>query len=198
MSQKLLIATHNQGKLREYQALLADLPLLVTSLREEGVMLDVDETGVTFTENAILKATAYAQLTGLMTWADDSGLEVDPLAGRPGVYSARYGGPGLTDQQRYAQVLQELQDKPAPWTARFRCVVALALPTGNVQTVEDQIEGIITTTPRGEHGFGYDPIFFLPAQQRTMAELSPAEKNALSHRGKAAQKARQLLAQWVT
>ena len=119
MMQKLVIATHNQGKLREYQALLADLPLRVTSLALEGVTVDVEETGVTFEENALLKATAYAQLTGRMTWADDSGLEVDALAGQPGVYSARYGGVGLTDQERYTKVLTEIGDLPQPWTARF-------------------------------------------------------------------------------
>lgn len=194
MSQKLLIATHNQGKLREYQTLLADLPLTVTSLELEGVTTDVEETGATFAANAILKATAYAQMTGLMTWADDSGIEVDPLDGRPGVYSARYGGVGLTDQQRYVQILTELHAKPKPWTARFRCVVALALPDGVVQTVEDRVEGLITDAPRGDQGFGYDPIFFLPDFQCTMAELAPAQKNAISHRGKASLHARHLLA----
>lgn len=191
--QKLLIATHNQGKLREYAALLADLPLTVTALTQEGVTTDVAETGQTFAENAVLKATAYAQMTGLLTWADDSGLEIDPLAGRPGVYSARYGGPGLTDQQRYQQVLRELQGVPKPWTARFRCVVALAFPDGRVETVGGAVEGVIAETPRGDHGFGYDPVFFLPAFGCTMAELAPAQKNAISHRGKAARQARQLL-----
>jgi len=193
MTQKLLVATHNQGKLREYQALLADLPLIVTSLALEGVTQDVEETGATFAENAILKATAYAQLTGLMTWADDSGLEVDPLAGRPGVYSARYGGAGLTDQQRYQQVLAELAPLPKPWTARFRCVVAIVSHTGKLMTAEDRVEGEITDEPRGVHGFGYDPIFFLPDHQCTMAELAPAQKNLISHRAKAAAQARQIL-----
>lgn len=197
MTQKLLIATHNQGKLREYQALLADLPLIVTSLQLENVTHDVDETGTTFAENAILKATAYAQLTGLLTWADDSGLEVDPLAGRPGVYSARYGGPGLTDQQRYQTVLAELQPLPKPWTARFRCVVALATPAGQLLTVEDHVEGVIIAEPRGAHGFGYDPIFFLPDLQCTMAELAPAQKNQISHRGKASAQARQILQKFL-
>ncbi|MEZ4728929.1 MAG: RdgB/HAM1 family non-canonical purine NTP pyrophosphatase [Caldilineaceae bacterium] len=193
MTQKLLIATHNQGKLREYQALLADLPLTVTSLALEGVTQDVEETGTTFAENAILKATTYAQLTGLLTWADDSGLEVDPLDGRPGVYSARYGGAGRSDQQRYEQVLAELAPLPKPWTARFRCVVALVSPTGQLMTAEDRVEGEITDKPRGAHGFGYDPIFFLPDHQSTMAELAPAQKNLISHRAKAAAHARQLL-----
>lgn len=196
--QKLLIATHNQGKLREYVALLADLPLTVTSLQQEGVTTDVDETGQTFIENAVLKATAYAQMTGLLTWADDSGLEIDPLDGRPGVYSARYGGAGLTDQQRYQQVLSELQPLPKPWPARFRCVVALAFPDGRVETVDDHVEGLITENARGDHGFGYDPVFFLPAFGCTMAELTPTQKNAISHRGKAARQARQRLFQLLT
>ena len=195
MMQKLVIATHNQGKLREYQALLADLPLRVTSLALEGVTVDVEETGVTFEENALLKATAYAQLTGCMTWADDSGLEVDALAGQPGVYSARYGGVGLTDQQRYDKVLSQVADLPRPWTARFRCVVALARPDGGCITVADSVEGVITDQPRGDQGFGYDPIFFLPDLQCTMAELSPAQKNQISHRGKAAVQARAQLLQ---
>jgi XTP/dITP diphosphohydrolase len=193
MTQKLLIATHNQGKLREYQTLLADLPLVVTSLQLEKVTYDVEETGTTFAENAILKATEYAQLTGLLTWADDSGLEVDPLAGRPGVYSARYGGPGLTDEQRYQKVLAELLPLPKPWTARFRCVVALVTPAGQLMTVDASVEGLIIEEPRGAYGFGYDPIFFLPEFQCTMAELTPAQKNEISHRGKAAAQARQIL-----
>lgn len=192
----LLVATHNQGKILEYQHLLADLDLTVTSLRAQNIAHDVDETGVTFVENAILKAKEYAQLSGLLTWADDSGLEIDALQGRPGVYSARYGGKGLTDRDRYELVLRELAETSAkPWTARFRCVVALAFPNGAVHTVEDTVEGVISDQPRGEHGFGYDPIFYLPEQNATMAELPKEVKNQLSHRGKAATKARKLLAE---
>jgi XTP/dITP diphosphohydrolase len=191
---KLLIATHNQGKLREYRALLADLPLTVVDLDAVGITHDIDETGDTFAANAILKAEGYARLSGLWTWADDSGLEVDALDGRPGVYSARYGGHGLSDAQRYAVLLRELGPiDPARWTARFRCVVALADPAGAVHTVDDAVEGIITDQPRGDHGFGYDPIFYMPEQNATMAELAPEVKNALSHRGKAAVKAKALL-----
>ena len=127
----LLVATHNQGKIREYQQLLADLHLQVTSLAQQNISHDVDETGTTFAENAILKAKEYAQLSGLLTWADDSGLEIDALQGRPGVYSARYGGKGLSEKDRYELVLRELQETAAPpWSARFRCVVALAMPNG--------------------------------------------------------------------
>src|SRR5262249_40232143 len=162
----LLIATHNQGKLREFRQLLNDLDLEITDLDAAGITHDVEETGVTFAENAILKAREYAELSGLLTWSDDSGLEVDALDGRPGVYSARYGGPGLTERQRYQLVLNELQAYPRQsWTARFRCVVALAMPNGDIHTVDDTIEGIITDQPAGDHGFGYDPIFYVPEYQ---------------------------------
>lgn len=190
----LLIATHNPGKLREYRALLADLPVRVVALDEVGIHTEVAETGDTFTTNAILKAQGYAALSGLWTWADDSGLEVDALGGRPGVHSARYGGPGLSDRARYAALLAELAPfDRATWTARFRCVVALATPDGRVFTVDDTVEGVITDEPRGEHGFGYDPIFYLPDHSATMAELPPAVKNTISHRAKAARRAKELL-----
>lgn len=191
---KLLIATHNPGKIREYQTLLADLPLTVTSLKAEGITEDVEETGATFAENACLKAESYARMTGLWTWADDSGLEVDALDGRPGVYSARYAGPGATDKDRYQKLLQELHQRPdAPRTARFRCVVAIAMPSNETATVEGTVEGLITDQPKGENGFGYDPVFLLPDRSVTMAELPAAIKNEISHRGQAAQKAKQLL-----
>ncbi|MCX6049949.1 MAG: XTP/dITP diphosphatase [Chloroflexi bacterium] len=191
---KLLIATHNPGKIREYQTLLADLPLTVTSLRAEGIEHDVEETGVTFAENAILKAKAYGQLSGLWTWADDSGLEVDALEGRPGVYSARYAGPNTTDQDRYQKLLGELSQLPdQPRTARFRCVIALALSNGEIHTIDDTIEGVISMQPSGEHGFGYDPVFFIPELGKTLAELPAEVKNQISHRGKAAARAKEFL-----
>ena len=194
MMQKLLVATHNRGKILEYRALLSDLPLAVTWLDEEHIATDVAETGSTFTENACLKAETYAQLSGLWTWADDSGLEVDALAGRPGVYSARYGGAGLSDADRYRRLLAELAETPPlQRTARFRCVVAIALPGGPVYTTEAAVEGLIVDAPRGEHGFGYDPVFFIPDHQRTMAELEPALKNRISHRAVAAVAARKLI-----
>jgi XTP/dITP diphosphohydrolase len=192
---KLLIATHNQGKLREYRRLLADLDLTIVSLDHVGITHDVEETGATFAENAILKARGYAALSYLWTWADDSGLEIDALGGRPGVYSARYGGPDLSDPERHAIVLAQLRPfPPSTWTARFRCVVALVTPDGRVTTVEDAVEGIITDHPRGEHGFGYDPIFYMPQFGATMAELDPDFKNRISHRGKASHRAKQRLA----
>jgi XTP/dITP diphosphohydrolase len=195
---KLLIATHNPGKIREYEALLADLPLAVTSLRAAGIDQDVEETGATFAENARLKAETYAAWSGLWTWADDSGLEVDVLEGAPGVYSARYGGPGLSDRQRYEKLLAELHPfPPALWTARFRCVVALALPPSATLLSEETVEGMITAPPRGDHGFGYDPVFLVPPYNATMAELPPAIKNQISHRAKAAAKAREQLSQFM-
>lgn len=191
---KLLVATHNAGKVREYRQLLADLPLEVTYLDEEGVDFDVEETGESFTENAVQKATAYAEATGLWTWADDSGLEVDALDGAPGIRSSRYAGPGASDEDRYRKLLRELDG--VPWearTARFRCVVAITTPEGEVRSAPGRCEGIIGFEPRGSHGFGYDPVFFLPQFDRTMAELSPEVKNRISHRARAAQEAKKLL-----
>ncbi len=186
---KLLVATHNAGKIREYRALLADLPLDVTWLEAEGIAFDVDETGSTFAANALLKAHAYAAASGLWTWADDSGLEVDALGGRPGVYSARYAGPGASDADRYGKVLAELAPYPREaWTARFRCAVALVEPSGAEHLVEAEFPGIITDNPRGANGFGYDPIFYLPELDQTLAELSPEVKNRISHRALAARR----------
>lgn len=194
-TRKLLVATHNPGKVREYVQLLADLPLSVTWLDDVGVVEAVEETGTTYTENALLKAQHYAALTGLLTWADDSGLEVDALGGRPGVYSARYGGPGLSDRQRYEMLLAALAGVPeSQRTARFRCVVALATPDGRTWTTEGAVEGRILTAPRGANGFGYDPIFFMPGYDAVMAELPKAVKNQISHRAIAADHARRLLA----
>lgn len=191
---KLLIATHNPNKLRQFHALLTDLPLEVTSLETEGVTHDVEETGTTFAENAILKARSYAAMTGLWTWADDSGLEVDALEGRPGVYSARYGGPGRSDQERYLLLLDELKAIPRPaWTARYHCVVAIALPDGRVYTADATVEGIITDQPRGSNGFGYDPIFYIPEFDATLAELSSETVYRISHRARATAKAKTLL-----
>jgi len=191
---KLLVATHNAGKVREYRQLLADLPLEVTYLDEEGVDFDVEETGKSFTENAVQKATAYAEATGLWTWADDSGLEVDALDGAPGIRSSRYAGPGASDEDRYRKLLRELDG--VPWearTARFRCVVAITTPEGEVRSAPGRCEGIIGFEPRGSHGFGYDPVFFMPQFDRTMAELSPEVKNRISHRARAARAAKRLL-----
>lgn len=183
---KLLIATNNAGKLREYADLLGDLPVQLTTLRQEGIELEVEESGATFAENALLKARAYCAVSRLPTLADDSGLEVDALGGAPGIYSARYAGNNATDRQRYEKLLAELRGiPPAERTARFRCVIALAMPDGTEEIAEGECEGIIIDTPRGEHGFGYDPVFFMPALGKTMAELPPELKNRVSHRARA-------------
>jgi XTP/dITP diphosphohydrolase len=195
---KLLVATHNVGKVREYRELLGSLPLEVTYLDAEGITMEVEETGSTFVENAVLKATAYAQASGLWTWADDSGLEVDALDGAPGVFSARYGGPGATDELRYLKLLDALAG--VPWerrTARFRCVVALATPEGRIGTTTGTAEGVIAFGPAGANGFGYDPVFYVPALGLTMAQLSPETKNEISHRGQAARAAAALLGDWL-
>ncbi len=189
MTAKLLIATHNAGKLAELRDLLSDAPYTLVSLSDVGIELDVDETGQTLEENAALKATTYAQLAGILTLADDSGLEVDVLEGAPGVHSARYAGPDATDSDRIAKLLHNIGPQPQPWTARFRCVIAIAAPNGEVELHGGACEGVIVSHPRGDNGFGYDPAFYMPEQNRTMAELTDAEKNALSHRAIATRKA---------
>lgn len=191
----LLVATHNVGKAREYMQLLADLPVVITWLDQVGIRESVDETGATFTENALLKARYYAEVSKLLTWADDSGLEVDALGGRPGVLSARYGGKNVTDQERCMALLHELEDVPdEARTARFRCVIAIATPDGQAWTAEGAVEGLILRAPRGDNGFGYDPIFLTSQYQKSMAELPPEIKNQVSHRAMAAREARLLLA----
>ena len=191
---KLLIATRNEGKLREYEELLAGLPLTLTFLSGERILEEVEEAGETFSQNAILKAEGYARISGLLTLADDSGLEVDALGGEPGVHSARYAGPAATDEDRYQLLLERMRD--VPWEergARFRCVIAVAQPAGGVYTAEGVCEGLIAFSPQGEHGFGYDPIFYLPECHRTMAQLPPEVKNRMSHRARAAQRIRPVL-----
>lgn len=194
----LLIATTNQGKLREYAALLSNLPLTLTSLRDLGITDDVEETGSTFEENALLKARYYAARAGQIAWADDSGLEVAALGGEPGVYSARYAGHGASDAERNSFLLKKLEGVPFhARLARFVCVVALALPDGTTATVEGVLPGVIEMAPRGTNGFGYDPLFYLVDEDRTLAELPSERKNAISHRARASQAARDLLAQWI-
>lgn len=194
---KLLVASNNPGKLKEYADLLDRLPVTLTSPVQEGLSLAVDESGATFAENAILKARAYAEASGLLTLADDSGLEVDALDGAPGVRSARYAGEGASDEDRYRLLLRNLAGVPQEKrTARFRCVVAVATPQGKVHTAEGRCEGIIGFEPRGTHGFGYDPAFYLPDRGQTMAELPPTVKNRISHRGRAVQAALPVL-RWL-
>ncbi len=197
---KLLVATNNPGKVRELKELLAELPVEITFPAREGLDLEVHETGGTFEENARLKALAYAQAGGLLTLADDSGLEVDALDGAPGVYSARYAGSGATDADRYRKLLAAMADiPPGQRTARFRCVVALAQPDGAVYTATGVCEGEIGFAPRGTHGFGYDPIFLVQGfGGQTMAELAPEVKNRISHRARAVLALRPVLEQLIS
>ena len=182
---KIVAGTRNAGKVREIRQALADLLFEVGGIPDEG-LADVEETGVTFSENAILKARYYAQHTGEYCLADDSGLEVDALDGAPGVYSARYSGEGATDAANNQKLLLALQDvPPEKRTARFRSVLALAGPDGSLLLADGTCEGVILTEARGEGGFGYDPLFWMPDQQKTLAEMTLQEKNAISHRGNA-------------
>ena len=193
---KILLATNNKAKVREYARLLQGIPYQVVSLEDVNISEQVEETGTSFEENAILKAKRYAELSGLTTIADDSGLEVDALCGEPGVRSARYAGKGASDKERIDFLLNKIVD--VPWEkrhAQFRCVIAIAFPDGKVQICQGQCRGILTFKPLGDKGFGYDPIFYLPDLHKTMAELSMSEKNAISHRGKAAEEARKALQQ---
>jgi XTP/dITP diphosphohydrolase len=178
---KLLIATHNPGKMREIRQILEDLPLVCLSLTEAAIPQDIAETGDTYAANALLKAEFAAQTSGLPALGDDSGLEVDALGGRPGLYSARYAP---TQPERWAKLLAELKD--VPWeqrTARFRCVVALVAPGRETQIVEGICEGFIGFELKGSGGFGYDPLFYIPEFSCTMAELDEEPKNRVSHRG---------------
>lgn len=212
---KLLIATNNQGKIKELHELLDNLGIELVTPSQIGLDLDVIEDGLTYAENASKKALAFAQASNLISLADDSGLEVDALSGAPGLYSARYGssdGNKLSDAGRRAYLIQNLRDKPRPWRARFHATIAIAIP-GNVvlsktkglrhieatsqsegvHLVEGWCEGEIISEERGTGGFGYDPIFLLPELEKTMAELTPDEKNRLSHRARAVMNAKPLL-----
>ena len=197
---KLLIATNNKGKVKELQDLLKDTGIELVTPAQIKLDLDVLENGQTYAENATKKALAFAQASGLISLADDSGLEVDALGGAPGLYSARYGSPDghvvkLSDAERRAYLIQNLQSKPRPWTARFHATVAIATPNNPVQIAEGSCEGEIIPEERGTGGFGYDPIFLLSELGKTMAELSMEEKNRLSHRARAVMKAKPILDQ---
>lgn len=181
----LLIASSNAGKLREMRALLAGLGLTLLDPEQLGINLDIAETGVDYAANASLKALTYAQTSGLFTLADDSGLEVDALAGAPGQHSARLAGPDRSDADRRSLLLKMLHPHPRPWPARFRCWVALANPEGKVDLAEGICPGEIIPQARGSGGFGYDPIFLVQDTDQTMAELSMQDKNRISHRAQA-------------
>ncbi len=192
---QLVIATHNQGKVVEYRDLLKDLPVELLSLGDVGIEAEVDETGATFEENAWLKADTYSRLSGLLTLSDDSGLEVEALGREPGIYTARYGGERCTTFRERVQLLLD-NLAAVPWEkriARFKCVIAIAGPRGRIGSVVGSVAGMIEYQPAGAQGFGFDPVFYLPSFERTMAQLSLAEKNAISHRSDALGRARGLL-----
>nr|WP_028972210.1 XTP/dITP diphosphatase [Sporomusa ovata] len=186
---EIIVATQNAGKVAEFKAALNGLPYKVLSLADLGKFPEAPEQGETFAENASSKAQFYARLTGELCLADDSGLEVDYLNGEPGVYSARYAGENAGDQDNNEKLLEQLVGVPTEKrTARFRCVLVLAEAEKLWYTADGVVEGIILTEPRGTSGFGYDPLLFIPEMNRTFAEMSPEEKNQISHRGRALKK----------
>lgn len=186
---KVLIATTNLGKVEEFRALFASVPIELVTLCDLDVNIEVVEDGTTYQQNAGKKAQAYARESGLITLSDDSGLEVDALDGAPGIYSARFSvKENATDADRRAYLLSKLADKPQPWTARFHATIAIAYPDNTLLFRDGVCEGEIIREERGVNGFGYDPIFYIPTLKKTMAELTMEEKNQLSHRALAAKK----------
>jgi len=191
---KLLLATNNKAKVREYKSLLQGIPYEIVTLAEQGITTVVDEVGGSLEENARLKATALAAESRLLSLADDSGLEVEALGGEPGPLSARYAGEGASDIERISYLLARLKDvSEEKRSARFRCVIAIATPDDIVELCFGECRGFITLAPKGNRGFGYDPVFYLPELGKTMAELPLELKNQVSHRGQAARKACELL-----
>jgi XTP/dITP diphosphohydrolase len=183
---KIIFATGNQGKMREIREILADMDVEVLSMKEAGINLDIVENGSTFEENAAIKARAVCEAAGEIVLADDSGLEIDYLNKEPGIYSARYMGEDTSYHIKNANLIERLEGVPdEARTARFVCAVAAAFPDGTVKTVRATMEGRIGYEEKGENGFGYDPIFFLPEFGCTSAQLSMEDKNKISHRGKA-------------
>ena len=186
MEKRIIFATGNAGKMREIRMILEDLGIPVVSMKEAGVTADIEENGKSFEENAIIKARAIMELTGEIVMADDSGLEIDYLGGAPGIYSARFEGENTPYSIKNQIILNKLEGVPdEDRTARFVCAVAAAFPDGTEQVVRGTIEGMIGYESAGENGFGYDPIFFVPEYRCTTAEMSPEQKNQISHRGKA-------------
>ncbi len=199
MKAKLLIATGNTGKLRELCQLLDGIPYDIISPAEAGVECNTPEVGKTYMENAIIKASAHAKKSNLLTLADDSGLEVDALGGEPGIRSARFGRAGLSDSERNKLLLKSLEGVPEQErTARFICTIAIVSPEGRIEICNGVCEGIIATESKGIKNFGYDPVFYLPQLDKTMAEVTPEVKNQISHRAKAAKIARAKLISWST
>ncbi|MDD7220568.1 MAG: XTP/dITP diphosphatase [Clostridia bacterium] len=186
MIKKIIFATGNKDKMREIREILADMDVQVVSMKEAGIQADIVENGSTFEENAIIKAKTICEMTGEITLADDSGLEIDYLNKEPGIYSARYMGEDTSYHIKNANLIKRLEGVPdEKRTARFVCAVAAAFPDGRVETVRGTMEGRIGYEEKGENGFGYDPIFYLPEYGCTSAQLPREEKNRISHRGKA-------------
>jgi len=191
---QIVLATRNRGKIREIKYILSDLPIEIKSLLDFPNIPEIEEKGNTFEENALIKAKTVAKLTGLPALADDSGLAVDCLNGAPGVYSARYAGEGADDKKNNEKLLRELEGIPLERRgAAFVCVIALCIPKGNCYIEKGKCKGVISLSPRGSYGFGYDPIFFLPDYGKTMAELPLEVKNQISHRYKALKKIKSLI-----
>jgi XTP/dITP diphosphohydrolase len=188
---QLLLATRNKDKIKEIRQALADLPLTILTCDDFLDFPDIEETGATLEENAILKAKGIYQHSGFPSLADDSGLEVDYLKGAPGVYSSRFAGPGCTYDDNNRKLLQELKGVPAEKrTARFRTVIAIAWSVSEIDVVEGRVEGVIASDKTGNSGFGYDPVFYYPPAGKTFAQMTLEEKNAVSHRGRALLEAR--------
>jgi XTP/dITP diphosphohydrolase len=195
---EIVIATSNQNKLREFKALLKDLPVTMFSLKDFPHVPEIVEDGETFRENALKKATVVARTTGKLTIADDSGLEVEALGGRPGVYSARFAGDGAGDAENNAKLLEELKSAPPDKRgACFRCVLGIATPRGETAFVEGECRGVIIDELRGHHGFGYDPVFLVPEYNQTFAEMPPEQKNNISHRSRALRKLLDILPRFL-
>ncbi|HKL76065.1 MAG TPA: XTP/dITP diphosphatase [Halanaerobiales bacterium] len=193
--EKLLIASTNKGKIKEVRAQLKDFNFEIIGLDNFPELMNIKEDGETFSENALKKARVSAKKTNLITLADDSGLEVDYLNGKPGIYSARFSGKNATDEENNKKLLKELEDvEKEKRTARFRCVMAIYDPHNDYhKTVDGNCEGRILKTPRGENGFGYDPLFFVESKGKTMAELAPEIKNKISHRANALEKMKKII-----
>ena len=197
MVKELVLATRNPHKGAELAALLGDLGIRIRTLAEFPDAPMVVEDGDTYRANAVKKATALARHTGLPAVADDTGLEVDALGGRPGVHAARYAGEGATYENNWRKLIRELEGVPKERRrARFITVVAVAIPSAKVAIAEGSLEGLITEAPAGTEGFGYDPVFFVPEVRKTLAQLTPAEKNRISHRARAFVKLREILKRW--
>ena len=191
---RMIFATGNDNKMVEIREILGDLPLEILSMKQAGIRADIEENGTSFEENALIKAREVCRLAGEMVLADDSGLEIDYLNGEPGIYSARYMGENTSYRVKNKNLMERLEGVPnEKRTARFVCAIAAVFPDGKELVVRGTVEGIIGYEERGENGFGYDPIFYLPERGLTTAELPPEEKNSISHRGNALRKMKELL-----